>query len=140
MILSSYVDPTLTPPKVISMMNAKGVQMGCYGSYIDQIYNYLKDRGDLKVSDYIIPSEQGLGAQQVAKDFRGYTDAGWGIFVLANFKPDGGGHYFFVTSVTSDNQILAYDPYYGKERPAPIAENQYNPAPYYRYAFAVKKI
>lgn len=139
MILSSYIDPSLTPPKVISLMSTKGVQMGCFGSYISDIYDYLKSRGDLKVSSYILSGDNAQ-ADQIAQDFRGYTNAGWSIFVLANFKTDGGGHYFWVTGVTDNNQIMAYDPYYGKERPAPITENQYSPAPYYRYAFAVKKI
>jgi hypothetical protein len=139
MILSSYIDKSLNPIKTIDLMDKAGVRIGCYGSYISEIYSYLKGRGDLKVSDFIIPSEKGLTAKEVIKDFEGYTKSGWTIFVLANFKTDGGGHYFWVTDVNSNGDILAYDPYYGKQQPAPISENRYNPAPYYRYAFAVKK-
>jgi len=139
MILSSYIDKSLTPPKTISIMKSKGVRIGCFGSYISEIYSYLKGRGDLKVSDYIIPSEKGLTAKEIAKDFSGYTKSGWTIFVLANFKTDGGGHYFWVTDVSTDGNILAYDPYYGKQQTPPISENKYTPAPYYRYAFAIKK-
>ncbi|MFZ2206522.1 MAG: C39 family peptidase [Microgenomates group bacterium] len=139
MILSSYIDKSLTPPKTIDLMNKAGVRIGCYGSYISEIYSYLSTRGDLKVSDYIIPREQGLTAKDVAKDLRGYTKSGWTVFVLANFKTDGGGHYFWVTDVNDSGDILAYDPYYGKQQTPPINENRYTPAPYYRYAFAVKK-
>jgi len=139
MILSSYIDKSLTPPKTIDLMNKAGVRIGCYGSYISEIYSYLSMRGDLKVSDYIIPREQGLTAKDIAKDLRGYTNSGWTIFVLANFKTDGGGHYFWVTDVNDNGDILAYDPYYGKQQTPPINENRYTPAPYYRYAFAVKK-
>ncbi len=139
MILSSYIDKSLTPPKTIDLMNKAGVRIGCYGSYISEIYSYLNTRGDLKVSDYIIPREQGLTAKEVAKDLQGYTKSGWTVFVLANFKTDGGGHYFWVTDVSDNGDILAYDPYYGKQQTPPINENRYTPAPYYRYAFAVKK-
>lgn len=139
MILSSYIDKSLTPPKTIALMEAKGARIGCFGSYISEIYSYLKGRGDLKVSDYIIPSEQGLTAKEIADDFKGYTKSGWTIFVLANFKTNGGGHYFWVTDVNSSGDILAYDPYYGKQQTPPISENKYTPAPYYRYAFAIKK-
>jgi hypothetical protein len=139
MILSSYVDKTLNPLKTIALMDKAGVRMGCYGSYISEIYSYLKGRGDLKVSDFIIPSDKELTAKEVAKDFEGYTKSGWTIFVLANFKKGAGGHYFWVTDIKSNGDILAYDPYYGKQQTPPISENKYSPAPYYRYAFAVKK-
>jgi len=139
MILSSYVDKTMTPPKVIDQLEKNGVRMGCYGSYIAELYSYLSKRGDLKVSSYIIPNEGRLQAKDVADDFRGYINNGWTIFVLANFRTDGGGHYFWVTEVTDNDEILAYDPYYGRSQPAPFNENKYNPAPYYRYAFAIKK-
>ncbi|MCX6730783.1 MAG: C39 family peptidase [Candidatus Roizmanbacteria bacterium] len=139
MILSSYIDKSLTPPKTIEMMDKAGVRIGCYGSYISEIYSYLRNRGDLKVSDFIIPSEKGLTAKDVARDLQGYTKSGWTVFVLANFKTDGGGHYFWVTDVNDSGDILAYDPYYGKQQTPPINENRYTPAPYYRYAFAVKK-
>lgn len=139
MILSSYIDKSLTPPKTIALMDKAGVRIGCYGSYISEIYSYLANRGDLKVSDFIIPSERSLSAKDVAKDLAGYTKSGWTVFVLANFKTDGGGHYFWVTDVNDKGEILAYDPYYGKQQTPPISENRYSPAPYYRYAFAVKK-
>lgn len=139
MILSSYVDKSMTPPKVIDQLEKSGVRMGCYGSYIAELYSYLSKRGDLKVSSFIIPNEGKLQAKDVADDFRGYINNGWTIFVLANFRTDGGGHYFWVTDVTDNDEILAYDPYYGRSQPAPFNENKYNPAPYYRYAFAIKK-
>lgn len=139
MILSSYIDKSLTPPKTIDLMSKAGVRIGCYGSYISEIYSYLRNRGDLKVSDFIIPSEKGLTAKEVARDLQGYTKSGWTVFVLANFKTDGGGHYFWVTDISDNGDILAYDPYYGKQQTPPINENRYTPAPYYRYAFAIKK-
>ncbi len=139
MILSSYIDSSLTPPKVVDLMSKNGVNMGCGGSSIYELYSYLQGRGDMKVSDFIIPSEKLLSAKDISTDFKGYIKSGWTIFVLANFKTDGGGHYFWVTDVNDSGDILSYDPYYGRGQKPPISENNYAPAPYYRYAFAVKK-
>jgi len=140
MILSSYVSSSLTPPIVVKNMNDKGVSIGCGGTSVYNIYSYLKKRGDVAVSDFIIPSGKLLSANDIAKDFKGYIDGGWTLLVLANFKTDGGGaHFFWVTDVNNKGDILAYDPYYGKNQSPPVSENRYTPAPYYRYAFAVKK-
>jgi hypothetical protein len=123
---------------MVDEMKAKGMSIGCGGSGIYDLKTLIASKG-LAVSDFIIPSEKGLEAKEVVSDFRKYLNSGWTLFILANFKPDGGGHYFWVTDVTSDGKILSYDPYYGRLTSPPFNENQYSPAPYYRYAFAVKK-
>ena len=140
MILASYVNSSATPPTVIDDLHANGIYVGCGGTYMDDLKSYMSKQKGVKVSDYIVPSGSGVQANQVADDFRGYIQSGWTIFVLANFKENGGGHYFWVTDVSTDGNILAYDPYYGRGKALPFNENQYTPAPYYRYAFAVKKI
>lgn len=135
MILSSYVDSTLTPPKVIESMSKAGVAISCNGSGMYDLYNYMSKASGIKVSTLI--SLGHVEAKEVADDFRNYIKGGWTLFVLADCKY--GGHYFWVTDVSSDGKILAYDPAYGSGRPRPLDENQYDPHPYYVYAFPVKK-
>ncbi len=135
MILSSYVDSTLTPPKVIESMSKAGVAISCNGSGMYDLYNYMSKASGIKVSTLI--SLGHVEAKEVVDDFRKYIKGGWTLFVLADCKY--GGHYFWVTDVSSDGKILAYDPAYGSGRPRPLDENQYDPHPYYIYAFPVKK-
>lgn len=135
MILSSYVDSTLNPPKVIESMSKAGVAISCNGSGMYDLYNYMSNASGIKVSTLI--SLGHVEAKEVVDDFRNYIKGGWTLFVLADCKY--GGHYFWVTDVSSDGKILAYDPAYGSGRPTPLDENQYDPHPYYVYAFPVKK-
>ena len=136
MIISSYVDSTQTPPKVIESMSKAGVSISCDGTGIYQMYEYMKSVPGIKVSDVI--SLENAGAKDVVNDFRNYINGGWTLFTVANFTY--GGHFFWVTDVTSDGRILAFDSFYGAGKLTPFDENQYNPYPYYIYAFAVKKI
>ena len=139
MILSSYVDSTLTPPKVIELMKKKGIPIGCDGAEVYSLHGFMSKISGITVSS-IIPYKHiksNAQAKDVVSDFRNYIQGGWTILALTSHKF--GGHYFWVTNVTSDGQILAYDPAYGSGRPTPFNENQYNPFPYYLYAFAVKK-
>jgi hypothetical protein len=76
-------------------------------------------------------------ADEVVSDFKNYIKGGWTLFVLADHNY--GGHFFWVTDVSTDGKVLAYDPAYGSGRPTPFNENQYDPRPYYKYAFGVKK-
>ena len=135
MIISSYVDSTQTPPKVIESMSKAGVSISCDGTGMYQLYEYMKNIPGIKVSDII--SLGNAQAKDVVSDFRNYTNGGWTLFTVADFKY--GGHFFWVTDVTVDGKILAFDSFYGSGKPTPFDENQYNPYPYYIYAFAVKK-
>ena len=135
MILSSYVDSSLTPPKVVDAMGKAGVDISCNGSGMYELYDYMGKVSGIKVSSLL--SLGHAEAKEVVGDFRGYIKGGWTLFVLADCKY--GGHYFWVTDVTDDGNILAYDPAYGVGKPTPFNENQYDPHPYYIYAFAVKK-
>jgi len=135
MIISSYVDSTQTPPKVIDSMGKAGVSISCSGSGIYELYGYMSKVDGIKVSS--IMSLGHAKASEVASDFKNYIGGGWTIFALADCIH--GGHYFWITDVTTDGKILAFDPAYGAGRPTPFDENQYDPYPYYVYAFAVKK-
>ena len=136
MIISSYVDSTQTPPKVIESMSNAGVSISCDGTGMYQLHEYMKNVPGIKVSDII--SLGNAQAKDVVGDFRNYTNGGWTLFTVADFKS--GAHYFWVTDVTVDGKILAFDSFYGSGKPTPFDENQYDPYPYYIYAFAVKKI
>ena len=144
MIEASYLDSSKTPASIVDDMKSKNMSIGCSGSGVYDMQTLIQS-AQLTVSDYIIPKEGKLLAKDVVDDFKGYLQNGWTIFVLANFLPNGGGHYFWVTDVASNGDILAYDPYYGRFSARPFNENGYNPnkysppPPYYRYAFAVKK-
>jgi hypothetical protein len=135
MILSSYVDKTQTPPKVVEAMGKAGVNISCNGSGMYELYDYMSKVNGIKVSSLL--SLGHAEAKEVVGDFRNYIKGGWTLFVLADCKY--GGHYFWVTDVTADGKILSFDPAYGSGKPTPFNENQYDPHPYYIYAFAVKK-
>jgi hypothetical protein len=135
MILASYIDSSLTPPKVIEDMYKNGVIISCNGSGIYDIYSYMQSKPGIKLTS--IMTFNNSKSEQVIGDFKNYLNTGWTLFVLARFEA--GGHYFWVTDVNNEGDILAYDPYYGSGRARPFNENQYYPYPNYVAAFAVKK-
>jgi hypothetical protein len=138
MILSSYVDKSFIPPKVIGMYKQRGYPLGADGSSIDDGKRIVESQG-VKTSDYLFG--QKLYTADVAGPlFKRYTDAGWTVFVVANFceLPRGCGHLFWVVSVDANGTIWAYDAAYG-QREIPLNENKKYPWPKYKAAFAVKK-
>ena len=135
MIISSYIDSTQTPPKLVDSMGKAGVSISCNGSGMYELYGYMSKVQGLKVSSMI--SLGNVNAKTASSDLRNYTKGGWTLFVLAHHVY--GGHYFWVTEVTDEGEILAYDPAYGSGRSAPINQNLYAPDPNYLYAFGVKK-
>lgn len=138
MILSSYVDQKYTPPEVVEIYKDNG--WAACGTGLSYAKSVLTSRG-VKTSDYIVPfSGYEYSIEEVRDDFKSYLDNGWTIFVLAWFRPgQGGGHYFWVTGIDENGNVLAYDPYYGAGQSAPINENVRYPLPKYAAAFAVKK-
>ena len=138
MILSSYIDQKYTPPEVVEIYKSNG--WAACGTGLSYAKSVLTSRG-VKTSDYIIPySGYEYSIEEVRDDFKSYLDNGWTIFVLAWFRPgNGGGHYFWVTDIDQNGNVMAYDPYYGKSQSPPINENVRYPLPKYAAAFAVKK-
>ena len=138
MILSSYIDQKYTPPEVVEIYKANG--WAACGTGLSYAKSVLTSRG-VKTSDYIVPySGYEYSIEEVRDDFKSYLDNGWTIFVLAWFKPNQGyGHYFWITDIDQNGNVLAYDPYYGAGQSAPINENVRYPLPKYAAAFAVKK-
>lgn len=135
MIAASYLGSQYNPKTIVDLYKNKGFFLGCGGSYYADAKAAIESLG-LKTTSYM---SYNLGtADRVASDFKKYIDAGWTIFTLANFRPDGGGHFFWVTEVRGNN-IYAYDPFYGKSSTPPIDENSRYPFPKYRLAFGVKK-
>ncbi|PIY69434.1 hypothetical protein COY90_00675 [Candidatus Roizmanbacteria bacterium CG_4_10_14_0_8_um_filter_39_9] len=137
MILSSYVDKKNTPPYVVDIY--KDIGAAACGTGL----GYAKEvivSGGAKTSDYILPyTDKQYLASEVASEFRSYIKNGWTIFALASYCDAGCGHYFWITDVDEKGNILAYDPYYGKNSTPPINENSRNPFPKYLAAFGVKK-
>lgn len=137
MILASYVDKKYDPENVADLYGQKGYTLGCAGSsYIDA--KSLFSSYGLKTSDYIIANNDGYTINEVADELKKYIKADWTIFMLARFEA--GGHYFWIVNIDTKNNVLAYDPFYGRLTIPPFNENQYYPNPKYRVAFGVKKI
>lgn len=137
MILSSYVDKKNTPPYVVDIYKDIGAAACGTGlGYAKQVIT----EGGAKTSDYILPyTDKQYLASEVASEFRSYIKNGWTIFALASYCDAGCGHYFWITDIDEKGNILAYDPYYGKNSTPPINENSRNPFPKYIAAFGVKK-
>lgn len=141
MILSSYVDAKYTPPTVVDIYKTDGT-IGC-GTRITDAKNILSQRG-VTTSDYILGYDDNeYKADEVVGDFKSYIQNGWTIFTLAHFKctgkPEGCYHFFWITDVDEKGNVMAYDPYYGKNTHSAINENVRYPDPKYVAAFGVKK-
>lgn len=137
MIVASYADAKVKPPTVVDKYKEKNQPLSCAGSGFSSAKMVLESYG-LRTSDYLF--SYGLyPIEDVASDFKSYLNSGWTIFALANFKASGGGHYFWITDIDSDNTVWAYDPYYGRFQAPPLNENSRYPFPKYKIAFAVKK-
>jgi len=136
MISTSYTGDDFNPEKVVEMYKTRGYYLGCNGSGYFNALSLLQSLG-LKTTDYIIFSYE--PADQVVPDLKNYLDAGWTFFTLANFRENGGGHFFWITDIDDQGNIWAYDPYYGRFQVPPLNENSRYPFPKYRIAFGVKK-
>jgi len=137
MITASYVDSQIKPPTVVDKYKEKNQPLSCAGSGFSSAKMVLESYG-LRTSDYLF--SYGLyPIDDVASDFKNYLKSGWTIFALANFKASGGGHYFWITDIDGNDNVWAYDPYYGRYQAPPLNENSRYPFPKYKIAFAVKK-
>lgn len=151
MILSSFLDQSYNPKKTISYyqdlfeknknnytdINKNPFYVGCNGSYIQGAKEVLNSLGFI-TTKYLVYNL--AKSDLVAQDFKNYLDGGWTILALANFCEKGCGHFIWVVDVDQNDNIWAYDPYYGRKQPPPLNENRYYPFPKYRYAFGVKKV
>jgi len=137
MIVASYVNPQVKPPTIVDDYQKKAQSLSCSGSTATSAKMILESYG-IKTSDYLF--SYGLyPINEVADDFKNYLKSGWTIFANANFKPDGGGHFFWIVDIDANNNIWAYDPYYGRFQAPPLNENKYSPFPKYKIAFAIKR-
>lgn len=136
MIASSYVSKENNPKKIVDIYRQNGYSM-C-GTYPGDARSVLESLG-LKTTDYIIDEYPPIASGKVVSTLKKYLDGGWTLMVLAYYKPnEGGGHYFWITDIDSNGNILAYDPYYGQGESPPISENRYSPFPEYARVFGVK--
>ncbi len=136
MISSSYLNNQYNPQFMINLYKQRGAYLGCRGSSYYDARNILESLG-LRTTDYIYLNQQ--PADKVVEELKNYSEAGWTFFTLANFKENGGGHFFWITEIDNQGNIWAYDPYYGRFQTPPINQNSRYPFPKYRVAFGVKK-
>ncbi len=137
MILSSYVDKKFTPDAVVNLYKQNGFYAGCDGTKITDAMNIATQNG-LKTTDLLV--YDGRNNDNAIQDFKAYINSGWTIFALARYCAAGCRHFFWITNVDSQNNVWAYDSFYGRKRlPPPFNENQYYPFPQFRLAFGVKK-
>ena len=137
MILTSYLQADYNPQKIVDLYTQKGFYAGCDGSSYSDAKAVLNQMG-LKTTDYMIYNNATIN--EVADDFKNYLKNGWTLFTLGRYCDAGCGHFFWITTIDENNNVWAYDPYYGRLSATPFNENRYYPFPKYRVAFGVKKI
>ncbi|MBI5123061.1 C39 family peptidase [Candidatus Roizmanbacteria bacterium] len=135
MIAASYLGSNYNPKTIVDIYKSNGYLLGCAGSRYSDAKQVFQSLG-LKTTDFLIFN--GEKADTVVPELKKYLSAGWTFFTLANFRVDGGGHFFWITDIDNQNNIWAYDPYYGRYK-IPYNENSRYPYPLYRVAFGVKK-
>jgi len=135
MIAASYLKNNFTPKTIVDTYKSKGYLLGCDGSGYSEAKQVLQDLG-LKTTDHLIFN--GEKSDTVVPELKKYLDAGWTFFTLASFCDGGCGHFFWITDIDNQDNIWAYDSYYGRSE-IPYNENSRYPYPLYRVAFGVKK-
>ncbi len=139
MIAASYLGSSYNPKTIVDIYKSNGYLLGCEGSLYSEAKQVLQNLG-LKTTDYL--NFNGERADTVVPELKKYLNAGWTFFTLTRFcddpKKDYCGHFFWITDVDSQNNIWAYDPYYGRYE-IPYNENSRYPYPLYLKAFGVKK-
>ncbi|GAB4219193.1 MAG: hypothetical protein Fur009_4120 [Candidatus Microgenomates bacterium] len=136
MIIASYVDKSITPEKVVDYFGKKGYYTGCSGTSIYDNKTVIEAYGVKTSSD--VMSFTLDDSKDVVPLIKNYLKAGWTFFALANFRENGGGHFFWIVDIDDNGNILSYDPWYGRYN-QPFNENTYYPFPKYRQIFKVRK-
>lgn len=135
MIASSYVSKQYDPKAIVALYQKNNYLLGSSGSRYQDAHSLLSSLG-LKTTDYLtFDSEK---SDTVVPQLRNYINAGWTFFTLAYFCNGACGHYFWITGIDGQGNIMAYDPAYGRYQ-IPYNENTRYPFPLYLAAFGVKK-
>lgn len=149
MIISSLANTYWEPDKVVDYYRSHpdpitnrptSFYAGCDGSGYSDAKKAIDEIGGkfgLRTGSLRVYQNQPI--DQVASDFKNILASGWTIFALANYCEGGCGHFFWIIDIDENNQVWAYDPYYGRREAPPINENRYYPFPKYRVAFGVRK-
>lgn len=142
MIATSYLGAGYDPKTIVNLYRTnkpESMLLGCDGSRYSDAKQILQSLG-LKTTDYFIFNAE--KADTVVPQLKKYFDAGWTFFALARFcddpKKDYCGHFFWITDIDNQDNIWAYDPYYGRSE-IPYNENSRYPYPLYLKVFGVKK-
>lgn len=136
MIIASYVDKSITPEKVVDYFAKNRYYAGCRGTSIYDNKTVIESFGVKTSADVMSFSLE--ESDKVIPLIKNYLKAGWKFFALANFKENGGGHFFWIVDIDDNGNIWAYDPWYGRNS-QPFNENTYYPFPKYRKIFKVRK-
>lgn len=136
MIIASYVNKSITPEKIVDYFGKKGYYLGCSGSSIYDNKSVLEEYGVKTSADVMSFSLD--ESDKIISILKNYLKAGWTFFALANFKENGGGHFFWIVDIDESGNFWAFDPWYGRYT-QPFNENTYYPFPKYRKIFKVRK-
>jgi hypothetical protein len=136
MIASSYLGSGYDPKAIVNLYGSKNYLLGCGGSRTTDAYSLLNSLGlETTTNIFSFNSEK---SDTVVSRLRKYLNDGWTFFTLAYFCEAGCGHFFWITDIDNQGNILAYDPAYGRYQ-IPYNENSRYPYPLYKAAFGVKK-
>ncbi len=136
MIIASYVDKSINPELVVDYFGKKGYYLGCNGSSIYDNKSVLEEYGVKTSTDVMSFSLD--ESDKITSILKNYLKAGWTFFTLANFRENGGGHFFWIVDIDESGNFWAFDPWYGRYA-QPFNENIYYPFPKYRQIFKVRK-
>ena len=136
---------------MVQLYDAKGQYIGCNGSSYISAAQILSGYPQLDVRTEAIDNagrsstDTSYAGIPLAQYFQKYMDPTltnghpWTILALANFCDGGCGHFFWVTTVDGNDNIWAFDPYYGIGQSLPYNENTRYPFPKYRYIILVRQ-
>lgn len=136
MIIASYIDKSITPEAVVDYFGKKGYYLGCSGSSTYDNKSVIESFGVKTSTDIMSFSLD--ESDKLVSILKNYLKAGWTFFALANFKEEGGGHFFWIIDIDENGNFWAFDPWYGRNI-QPFNENTYYPFPKYRQIFKVRK-
>lgn len=135
------VDKPVNPATVSDFLyKQEGYSIDCGGTTAWDAYQILRDTGKFEVKWLLDLYDNPLPAEDVVDDMKGFIDEGWKIFAHASFywksQDRWIGHYFLITDVDEDGNIMVMDPYFGYKREVPLRQTGLNPL--YKGAFGFK--
>ncbi len=141
MVIASYANSGFIPPTTVNYYQKQQFPLGCDGSMMNDLKQALANNG-IKTTPYLVFN--GAVSNQIVPTLKQYLSDGWTLVTLGEYadgSPSCGkcGHFFWIVDVDANDNIWAYDPFYGRrQNPQPFNENSLYPYPKYIAAFGVK--